>query len=172
MPRSNHPDSGFDPSNYELAQLNVGKIKYAKDSPEMAEFIGALDYINSLAEQSAGFIWRLQDDTGSAMSFTLFDDETLPNLSVWRDRESLFSFVYQTAHTDYLARRKEWFHMPTEGHMVLWWVPRGHQPTLDEAAKHLNYLRENGPTPIAFTFKRAFGADGEPVTGKPAFVKA
>ncbi|WP_286830934.1 MULTISPECIES: DUF3291 domain-containing protein [Kordiimonas] len=170
MPRDDDPKKAFDASDFELAQLNVGKIRYAKDSPEMADFIGALDHINGLAEQSDGFVWRLKDETGSAMSFSLFDAETLPNLSVWRDRESLFNYVYKTAHTDYLARRKEWFHMPSEGHMVLWWVPKGHRPGLDEAARHLEYLRENGPTPMAFTFKRAFGPDGEPVTGKPALV--
>ncbi|NVJ96515.1 MAG: DUF3291 domain-containing protein [Alphaproteobacteria bacterium] len=149
---------------YHLAQLNVGRIKYAKDSPEMADFIGALDYINGLAEESDGFVWRLKDDNGNAMGYSLFDEETLPNLSVWQDAESLFHFVYKTAHTDYLARRKEWFHMPTEGHMVLWWVPAGHQPTLDEAGERLAYLREHGPTPMAFTFKRAFGPDGEAFT--------
>ncbi|MFC4349904.1 DUF3291 domain-containing protein [Kordiimonas lipolytica] len=167
MPRSNHPGEGFSPANFELAQLNVGKIKYPKDSPEMADFVSALDHINGLAEQSDGFIWRLKDESGSAMSFSLFDDDTLPNLSVWRDRESLFTYVYKTAHTDYLARRKEWFHMPSEGHLVLWWVPKGHRPTIEEAARHLEYLRKNGPTPMAFTFKRAFGADGEPLVGKP-----
>lgn len=148
---------------YELAQLNVGKIKYPKDSAEMAGFIGALDRINGLAETSGGFIWRLKDESGNAMSFSLFDDETLPNLSVWRDMESLFSFVYKTAHTDYLARRKEWFNMPDKAHMVLWWVPKGHWPDLKEAAERLEYLRGNGPTPMAFNFKRAFNKDGEPM---------
>lgn len=159
----------FDPSTFELAQLNVGQIKYDQDSPEMADFIGALDRINGLAEASEGFVWRLKDDSGNAMSFSLFDDHTLPNLSVWQDASSLFSFVYKTAHTDYLARRKEWFHMPTESHMVLWWVPAGHRPDLQEAAERLEYLRENGPTPMAFTFKRAFGPDGEAlsVSAKP-----
>ena len=158
MPHGNHPGSEF-----HLAQLNVGIIKYPKDSPEMAEFVNALDEINALAEGSDGFVWRLKDDAGNAMSYSLFDDETLPNMSVWRDRESLFNYVYKSAHTPFLARRKEWFQMPKQGTMVLWWVPVGHEPTLEEAAKRLEYLREHGPTLQAFTFKRAFDPAGEPV---------
>lgn len=165
-------DSDFNPHDFELAQLNVGRLLYPKDSPEMAEFIGALDEINALAEASDGFVWRLKDDDGNSMSFNIFDEQTLPNMSVWRDRESLFTYVYKTGHTHYLARRKEWFHMPTEGHMVLWWVPRGHRPTIEEAAERLEYLREYGPTPMAFTFKRAFGADGEPIGERKVFAKA
>ena len=157
------PQTGTTNAEFHLAQLNVGKILYAKDSPEMADFIGALDRVNALAEASPGFIWRLKDEGGSAMSFSIFDEMTLPNMSVWRDRESLFDYVYKTGHTHYLARRREWFHMPSEGHMVLWWVPAGHSPSLEEAAERLTYLRYHGPTPMAFTFKRAFDADGEPV---------
>lgn len=150
-------------SEYQLAQLNIATMKYPKDSPEMADFIGALDEINALAEASDGFVWRMKDDSGNAMSYTTFDENTLPNLSVWRDRESLFSYVYKSAHTHYLARRTEWFEMPRKGTMVLWWVPTGHQPTLEEAEKRLTYLREHGPGPQAFTFKRAFDPSGEPV---------
>jgi quinol monooxygenase YgiN len=158
MPHGPHPET-----NFHLAQLNIATIKYPKDSPEMADFIGALDEINALAESSEGFVWRMKDESGNAMSYTLFDDETLPNMSVWRDRKSLFDYVYTSAHTHYLARRKEWFKMPKEGTMVLWWVPAGHEPSLEEAAKRLLYLREHGPTAQAFTFKKAFDVSGEPV---------
>jgi len=156
MPHGNHLSA-----EYHLAQLNVATIKYAKDSPDMADFIDALDEINALADASDGFIWRMKDENGNAMSYTLFDDKTLPNLSVWRDTESLFSYVYQSAHTHFLARRKEWFEMPQWPTMVLWWIPAGHTPSLDEAAKRLSYLGEHGPTLQAFTFKRAFDPAGE-----------
>lgn len=160
MPKSERPERRA-LQDFHLAQLNVGRIKYPQDSAEMADFVGALDAINLLAEQSDGFVWRLKDDSGNAMSFNIFDENTLPNMSVWRDRDSLFKYVYKTGHAHYLGRRKEWFHMPTEGHMVLWWVPAGHRPTLEDAAERLNYLRDHGPTPMAFTFKRAFAPDGE-----------
>jgi len=156
MPHGTRPDIG-----YHLAQLNIAEIKYPKDSPEMADFFDALDEINALAEESEGFVWRFKDDVEEADSIRMFGEGVLPNLSVWQDRESLFRYVYQSAHTKFLARRKEWFQMPKNKHMVLWWVPVGQFPTLEEAAKRLEYLREHGPSLQAFTFKQAFDASGE-----------
>ena len=39
----------------------------------------------------------------------------------------------------------------TEHHLVLWWVPEGHRPTLYEARERLVHLRVKGPSPFAFT---------------------
>ena len=44
-----------------LAQLNIAKAKAPLDSPLLQDFVDNLDRINGIAEQSAGFIWRLQD---------------------------------------------------------------------------------------------------------------
>ncbi|MBZ0289784.1 MAG: DUF3291 domain-containing protein, partial [Anaerolineae bacterium] len=38
----------------------------------------------------------------------------------------------------------------------LWWIPSGHIPTVADAVSRLEYLREHGPTPQAFTFKQRF----------------
>jgi Domain of unknown function (DUF3291) len=97
------------------------------------------------------------------MSYSLYDADMLPNMSLLRDRESLFSYVYKTAHTKFLARRTSWFQMPTNGTLVLWWVKAGHIPRLEEAAKRLDYLREHGASLQAFTFKQAFDPAGEAV---------
>lgn len=145
-------------TKFHLAQLNVGIMRGPQDSPEMAEFMNALDAINLLAERSPGFVWRLQDETGNATSISVFEDDTLVNMSVWEDRDSLFKYVYNSGHTHYIGRRKEWFEMPTEPHMVLWWVLVGHEPTPLEAKERLFHLREHGPTEHAFTFKKYFEA--------------
>ena len=39
-------------SDWHLAQLNVGRIVAPIDSPQLADFINALDRINALAEAS------------------------------------------------------------------------------------------------------------------------
>jgi hypothetical protein len=31
------------------------------------------------------------------------------NMSVWTDADSLFAFVYRSAHTPVMAKRREWF---------------------------------------------------------------
>jgi hypothetical protein len=51
-------------------------------------------------------------------------------------------------------------------YMVLWWIPAGAIPTVDEAKERLEHLRVNGPTLYAFTFKARFpspDADAEVV---------
>jgi len=144
-------------SAYELAQLNIGIAKGPMVSPTMAEFAANLDRINALADRSPGFVWRLQTEEGNATSIHAFDDENmLLNMSVWRDLESLSEFVYRSAHTEIMRRRREWFERISEAYMVLWWVPRGHRPGIPEAVARLDALRRNGPTAEAFTFRKAF----------------
>ena len=42
--------------------------------------------------------------------------------------------------------------------MVLWWVPAGHRPSVQEAAERLALLREQGASAQAFSFRQAFAA--------------
>jgi hypothetical protein len=82
-------------------------------------------------------------------------------MSVWESIEALWGFVYDGGHLAVMRRRREWFQR-IEMHMALWWVPAGHLPTVAEAEERLASLRELGPTPAAFTFKKRFPAPGEP----------
>jgi len=144
-------------SAYELAQLNIGIIKGAMDSPVMADFAANLDRINALADRSPGFVWRLQSEEGDATAIRPFDnDNMLVNMSVWRDLESLRKYVYSSAHVDVMRRRREWFERMPEAFLVLWWVPKGHRPSVAEAIAKLEALRVNGPTQDAFTFRQPF----------------
>jgi hypothetical protein len=144
-------------SQYELAQLNIAVMKQPLESPGMADFVANLDRINALADASTGFLWRLQTEQGDATALRPMGENTLVNLSVWRDVASLNAFVYRTAHADIMRRRKEWFERMTDATVVLWWVPKGHRPSVSEAAAKLALLRAQGPTPEAFTFRQAFG---------------
>ena len=96
-------------ADYELAQLNIAKMRMPMESPGMAGFTSNLDRINALAESSPGFVWRLKDDSGNASALRPFGDDLLVNLSVWKDVESLQKFVFKTAHADIMKRRLEWF---------------------------------------------------------------
>ena len=141
----------------QLAQLNVALGKAALDDPAMAEFMGALDSVNALADAALGFVWRLQDEAGNATSFRAYDDERLiVNLSVWESIEALWEFVYAGRHLDVMRRRREWFQRLPESHLVLWWVPDGLRPTIPESIARLEHLQAHGPTVHAFTFKQRF----------------
>ncbi len=143
-------------ATYELAQLNVAIMKAPLESPGMADFVANLDRINALAERSPGFVWRLQSDDGDATGLRPMGEGTLVNISVWQDVESLNSYVYTSGHVGIMRRRKEWFERMGESHLVLWWIPRGHRPTEQEAISRLALLRSKGPTAEAFTFRQAF----------------
>ena len=143
-------------SNYELAQLNIAAMNQPLESPGMADFVANLERINTLAEASPGFVWRLQTDEGDATALRPFGDDMLVNMSVWQDLESLKQYVYTTAHAEIMRRRKEWFERMSQAYLVLWWVARGHRPTIDEARHKLDLLRDNGPTVDAFNFGSPF----------------
>lgn len=143
-------------SSYHLAQLNIAKMKYPAEAPEMADFMNNLDRINALAEQSPGFIWRLQTEEGDATGIDFFGPDILVNMSVWKDSKSLHEYVYRTSHAQIMSRRKEWFERFENSYTVLWWIPEGHIPTLGEANDRLELLRAVGPTVEAFTFKQDF----------------
>jgi hypothetical protein len=141
---------------YQLAQLNIATMKEPLESPSMADFVANLERINALAEASEGYVWRLQDEAGDATAFRPFGDDVLVNLSVWRDVQALSDYVYRSAHTEMLKRRQEWFSKVSAAHMVLWWVPAGHRPSVQEAAERLALLRERGANAQAFSFRQAF----------------
>jgi len=143
--------------NFYLAEINIAKMKAPIDSPVMAEFVANLNNINSLAESSDGFIWRLKDESDNATSIKIYDDDFLIiNMSVWKDAESLFHFVYQTKHIEFLKKRKDWFDQMKERYMALWYTPESTMPTVQDAIERLDFLRRNGETPFSFTFKNKF----------------
>ncbi|MFP6851074.1 MAG: DUF3291 domain-containing protein [Pseudomonas sp.] len=143
-------------SIYQLAQLNIANMKAPLESPSMADFVANLQRINALAEASPGYVWRLQDEAGDATALRPFGNDVLVNLSVWRDVQALSDYVYKSAHREMLKRRKEWFSKVSAAHMVLWWVPAGHQPSVAEAAERLALLHEQGASAEAFNFRQAF----------------
>ena len=145
-------------SLHELAQLNVAQAQAPLDTPPMKDFVDNLERINALADGASGFVWRLQTEDGDATALRPFGDDMLVNISVWRDFPALHDYVYRTAHAEIMARRHEWFERMREMYVVLWWVPAGHRPDVDEAAARLQQLREHGPGPEAFTFKKSWPA--------------
>jgi hypothetical protein len=143
----------------QLAQLNIGRIRFPVDDPRMADFMNNLALVNGLAERSPGFVWRYQDDSGNATSTRPFPDPTmLINMSVWENVESLERFVWQTLHKRFYGRKHEWFEKLDGPYFVLWWVAAGHRPSVREAIDRLNHLKTNGPSDHASGWEHAASA--------------
>lgn len=151
----------------QLAQLNIAESVYPMTDTRMLPFTGRIDAINALADRSDGFVWRLTDDDADvdgALSLRLPDDEnTLVNMSIWDSVETLFDFVYKTAHAKVMTNNRDNFTQMVKSHFVLWWVEDGHIPNLIEAKAKLDKLRAKGPSPEAFNFQTPFSEYGEPI---------
>jgi hypothetical protein len=147
-------------SGYHLAELNIARMLAPLDDAVMADFTNNLDRINRLGDESPGFVWRFQSEEGNATTFRPFpDDMIIVNLSVWESIDALFQYVYYSEHADYFRRRKEWFHKIDLSAVVMWWIPVGHVPTLEEAKERYDHLAQHGPTPHAFTFKQRYSIE-------------
>jgi hypothetical protein len=147
-----------DARRWHVAQYNIARLVAPLDDPRLADFVANIDRVNRLGDAAPGFVWRHQTADGNSTSVRVRgDDRILINFTMWESVEALFAFTYRSGHVEMYRRRREWFEHMDEAYLVLWWVPAGHIPTVEEAEGRLDYLRSHGPTEYAFTFKRRFG---------------
>lgn len=144
---------------HHLAQLNIGRLVAEPGDPRVAEFMEALDRINGLGKRSPGFVWMMEGSgepgTGNTATKIGGDPRFVSNLTVWDSVEALEQFAFNTLHRVFYGRRAEWFE-PLDGpHFVMWWVPAGHRPTLDEALERLAVLARDGDSDAAFGWAHA-----------------
>jgi len=143
--------------DYQLAQINIGRLVAPIDDPRISEFVAQLDTINALAEKSSGFVWRLQSDAGNATDIVYNDDPfVIVNMSVWESIESLRDYVYRSQHTHVMKDRLKWFEKMEKPHYCLWWIPAGHIPTVAEGRERLEHYQLHGPTQHSFWFSKLF----------------
>ena len=141
-------------SRYQLAQINIARMRAPLDDASMQGFVSRLDEINALADTAPGFVWRLQTEERNATYMRPYEDERIiVNMSVWESIEHLKDYVYRTPHAELLKQRREWFEHFEGAYLAMWWVPAGHIPGIDEAKKRLAHLEEHGPSQFAFTWR-------------------
>ena len=143
-----------------LAELNIGRLVAPTDDPKVTEFMENLDRINGMGKRMPGFVWMMEGSgepgTGNTENAIGDDPQFVANLTVWESVETLEAFVWNTVHRQFYERRKEWFEVLREMHFVMWWVPEGHRPALEEGLERLEDLKTNGNS------DGAFGWDGLP----------
>lgn len=158
-------------ADWQLAQINVGRLVAREGEPEVAEFFARLDAVNAMADASPGFVWRLIGEGGNATDLQVTPDPRfIVNMSVWEDADALFAFVYRSGHVTTMAERRSWFERFEGAYQALWWVPAGHRPSVEEGLSRLWMLDRYGPSPQAFTFKTRHpqpGQDGAITDMKP-----
>ncbi len=137
-----------------LAQINIAHLKAPIDHPSIADFSDNLDKINSIAESSDGFVWRLKDEDNNATSFNPYNNELIiVNISVWQNLETLKNYVYHTDHIAFFKRSSGCFIPMKQGHMALWHIEEGAYPDAEEGKKRLDHLNEHGASAFAFDYR-------------------
>ena len=135
-----------------LAELNIGRLVAPHDDPRVAEFMNNLDRINGLGKRMPGFVWMMEGAEGTGNTETSINGDPLAiaNLTVWETPQQLQTFVFDTLHARFMDRGAEWFEIAPQMQFVMWWVPKGHRPSLDEALDRLDQRRTNGDSDAAF----------------------
>jgi hypothetical protein len=137
-----------------LAELNIGRLLAPTDDPRVAEFMENLDRINGLGKRMPGFVWMMEGSgepgRGNTDACIDGDPQFVANLTVWETPQLLESFVFNTLHEKFMTRGKEWFETLVQVHFVMWWVPEGTRPTLDDALEKLAYREAHGDSDDAF----------------------
>ena len=87
------------------------------------------------------------------LRYELDDPRMAINMSVWESVAALERYVWQTVHKHFYGRRHEWFGKLDGPYFVMWWVPAGYIPTLQEAVERLEHLRRHGPSDYAFDWE-------------------
>ena len=147
-------------TRYHLAQFNLGTLRFPLGDPRMADFLALVEPVNALADGTPGFVWRLvEEGEADATGMRPAGEDVIVNFSVWESAEALWDFVYRSGHLETMRRRREWFQRHVDAHLVLWWVPAGHIPSVGEAMERLALLRADGPSPRAFTFTSSYTAE-------------
>ncbi len=86
-------------NGHHLGELNIGIALDDLNTPTMASFMDALEKVNSIADRSPGFVWRLQEEASNATGAKHSDNQSeIVNLSVWQTSADLEHYVRNTAH--------------------------------------------------------------------------
>ena len=166
-----------------VAFMTFGILLGPRNSGTVKGFTDRIPGVYEAVDGSDGFVDRSKiDETTGQHSwgelpvprFILDGEESCiaRTLSLWDDLESVFAFGYAGNHAEALSHRMEWFRPGDYPTYVAWWIDDGEIPNWVDAHARHEHLHDNGPTPYAFNFKAAFGADGEPVEISRAKAKA
>ncbi len=139
-----------------LAQFNIARIRYPLNDPRMKEFVENIDLVHRVADRIGGLIHRVQaEGEKDATTLEVFGDPTIvPNLTVWKDWESLENFVFKTMHKRFFDKREQWFiNNLTLPKNVMWHVEENYTPTMKDGEERLKHMAHYGCTPYAFDWK-------------------
>ena len=165
-----------------LALYTFGMFLRPAEDPANAGFHALNDPVLAEVDRAEGLIARsgyASDLDGSSWGPEAYprlyrergDGWSPATLSLWSDLEAVLAFTYSGLHAAALRRGRQWFETPDWPPLVLWWHQGAGYPTWAEGVRRQEYLHDHGPSPEAFHFRQAFGADGAPLVPDPARIR-
>ena len=137
-----------------IAQMNWGQMRYPLDDHRMKEFADHLDEIYCLAENTPGFIWRIDGEELATELIDLgYNEKMSTTVSVWQTIQDLHKYTYESAHGKYLDRTREWYEKVEGPQLVIWDVEHDERPSFREAQHRLDHLKEHGSSDYAYGWK-------------------
>lgn len=155
-----------------LALYTFGLFATRADDPVNDGFRERNDPIFAVVDRAPGLIARSgyasdpgPEPWGPEVYPRFFADEhgegwAPATLSLWRDLESAFAFVYFGIHAEAMSHGREWFREPAWPPLALWWHGDEAYPRWAEGVRRHHHLHDHGPTATAFTFAVAFDSGG------------
>jgi Domain of unknown function (DUF3291) len=145
-----------------IAHFNAARLLHAPSDPRVAGFVDNISKVNSVAERSKGYVWRLAEETSLVAQEGYGGEDGDPkvvfSLSVWESLDDFELFVHKTVHATFLRRRQEWFE-PWNGPNYVIWDFRGRPPvSREEGWSKLKLLADHGPSELAYDLKYARAA--------------
>lgn len=132
------------------------------DDPKVKDFMDGIDRVNGAGKRMPGFVWMMEGSGAPGNTGAKVNDDPryISNLTVWENLKALETFVWGPVHKHYYDRKAEWFEISGQAQFVMWHVPVGHHPTLEEGLDRLSHLNKNGPSDYAFGW--AYAKDMQP----------
>ena len=166
-----------------LALYTFGQFVAPYESDQIKGFRDAEPHVFETIENASGFLGRsgYDDDVDPPVwgeqVFPIYwqdngDGWAPSTLSLWESIEAALAACYHGLHAKALKHGRDWNVKPDGWpNYVAWWGASDHLPDWSEAVSRLEHLGDHGPSATAFTFKTAFGPDGQAVGIDTAEVK-
>lgn len=157
-------------AEYDLVHLNVVRPlgPFSAELEETQYFISKLAPIMTLADETDDLLWhdhaaRVEGGgyVGLDELFALKTDgrnnPVIMTMAGWTDAHALHRFTRRTRdHSEGIKSLRHWIDRSEGATLVLWWECAGARPSFEKAWSKLTTLRENGPTPDAFSLQARF----------------
>ena len=135
-----------------VARLTLGRVLRRPEEDDMAPFREARRALEARAS-ALGCVHQLERGEEHKSSYNEIDPRFVVSLDVWEGLEPVQGLKASAEYAHFQAHRDRWLWRAEIGTQdeVLFYVPDGHTPTVEEGLSKLEELQANGPSAEVFS---------------------